>query len=203
MRSRLLLFAPVMLLGLACGGDATPTTKPGGAARYPVVVLDTSMGAIKVELYPEKAPRTVANFLRYVDSKHYDNTIFHRVIPHFMIQGGGFTSLQGVTTPQQFQAREKPTGPPIPNESGNGLANLRGTIAMARTEDLDSATAQFFINVEDKPHLDEGRYCVFGKVIDGMEVVDTINAVPTRILFRGLGDVPADDVVIKSIRRAP
>ncbi len=165
------------------------------AADSPVVVMETSMGKIKIELYPDKAPITVKNFLGYVDDKFYDGTIFHRVIPDFMIQGGGFEP--GMT--------EKKTRDQIKNESSNGLSNTRGTIAMARTSAPDSATAQFYINVKDNDALNKAPgkagYCVFGKVIDGMDVVEKIRAVPTG--NKGPhGDVPKDDVIIKSVRRA-
>ncbi len=158
----------------------------------PQVVMETSLGTIKLELDDVKAPLTVANFLSYVDEKFYDNTIFHRVIPDFMIQGGGFAS----------GLRQKTTKAPIKNESPNSLSNLRGSIAMARTSDLDSATAQFFINVVDNSrNLDRPRYCVFGKVIEGMDVVDKIKAVATA--RRGMHEnVPVKDVVIQSVRRA-
>jgi cyclophilin family peptidyl-prolyl cis-trans isomerase len=158
----------------------------------PQVVMETSLGTVKLELDEAKAPVTVANFLSYVDEKFYDNTVFHRVIPDFMIQGGGF--LTGL--------RQKTTKAPIKNESPNGLSNVRGTIAMARTNNPDSATAQFFINVVDNSHsLDRPRYCVFGKVIEGMDVVDKIKAVATE--RRGLHEnVPVKDVVITSVRRA-
>jgi cyclophilin family peptidyl-prolyl cis-trans isomerase len=161
-------------------------------AENPVVAINTSVGTIKVELFPDKAPGTVKNFLDYADDKFYDGTIFHRVIKTFMIQGGGME--QGL--------REKRTKAPIKNESANGLSNQRGTIAMARTNVPDSATSQFFINVKDNTFLDKAQaqdgvgYCVFGKVIDGMDVVDKIKDVKTR-----RGDVPLEDVVIKSIRR--
>ena len=156
----------------------------------PVVVMETSLGTIKIELNEEKAPITVQNFLSYVDDSFFDNTIFHRVIDGFMIQGGGF----------EPGMKQKKTKAPIKNESG--LSNLRGTIAMARTNDPDSATAQFFINVSDNAgSLDKPRYCVFGKVILGMEVVDKIKAVKTGSKA-GHGDVPVQDVVIKSVRRA-
>ncbi|MCS6997758.1 MAG: peptidylprolyl isomerase, partial [Casimicrobiaceae bacterium] len=145
-------------------------------AEAPRVELRTSLGAITIELYPDKAPRTVENFLRYVKEGFYDGTIFHRVIPKFMIQGGGFT-------PDFVQ---KPTRPPIRNEADNGLKNATGTIAMARTSDPHSATAQFFINVADNRELDfryptqEGwGYCVFGRVVKGMEVVERIARVKT------------------------
>ncbi len=191
------------LLALAVAG----VVAAGATAANPVVVMETSMGPIKIELYPDKAPVTVKNFLAYVDDKFYDNTIFHRVMGKensdrdFMIQGGGFTT----------DKKEKQTKAPIKNESGNGLSNTRGTIAMARTRDPNSATAQFFINVGDNRQLDRagGGYAVFGKVIDGMEVVDKIKAVRTgeAVLQTPHGplpaeNVPVENVVIKSIRRA-
>ena len=155
------------------------------------VLIETSQGTIKAELDGDKAPITVANFLSYVDDKFYDGTVFHRVIPDFMIQGGGF----------EPGMKQKKTKAAIKNESPNGLSNKRGTIAMARLPDPDSATAQFFINVEDNARgLDSQRYCVFGKVVDGLDVVDKIKAVETGT--RGIHrDVPVKDVVIESIRR--
>ena len=163
-------------------------------AKAPQVVIETSMGTVVVELNPEKAPITVKNFLQYVDAKHYDGLIFHRVIPTFMIQGGGFDA----------ELVKKETRGPIKLEAGNGLSNLRGTIAMARTAVRDSATNQFFINVKDNRQLDAGGggYAVFGTVIRGMEVVDKIKAVPTTTR-RQYANVPVTPVVIKSIRRAP
>jgi cyclophilin family peptidyl-prolyl cis-trans isomerase len=178
----------VLVLGFAVGLVGCSD----GPEKNPVVVMETSMGTIKIELYEKKAPRTVKNFLDYVDEKHYDGTIFHRVIPDFMIQGGGMTP----------NMKEKPTRAPIGNESNNGLKNERGTIAMARTDEPDSATSQFFINVKNNNFLDRDKardghgYCVFGKVIEGMDVVDKIRFVPT-----GRGDVPQEDVLIKSVRR--
>ncbi len=159
-----------------------------GTALAQKVRLETSMGDIVVELDPAKAPKSVANFLQYVKAGHYDGTIFHRVIDNFMIQGGGMTA----------DMKEKETRRPIPLESRNGLMNQRGTIAMARTPDPNSATAQFFINVKDNAFLDQPNardgngYAVFGKVVQGMDVVDKIKAVPT-----GPGDVPQQPVVIK------
>jgi peptidyl-prolyl cis-trans isomerase A (cyclophilin A) len=134
--------------------------------------MATSAGDIVIELDAAKAPGTVANFLGYVRSGHYDGTVFHRVIDGFMIQGGGMDA----------RLREKPTKAPIKLEAGNGLSNVRGTLAMARTSNPDSATAQFFINVADNPRLDSfgGGYAVFGRVIEGMDVVDRIRAVPTQ-----------------------
>jgi peptidyl-prolyl cis-trans isomerase A (cyclophilin A) len=153
------------------------------------VKLVTTMGDIVIELDAAKAPKTVDNFLQYVKSGHYDGTIFHRVIDGFMIQGGGMTA----------DMNQKPTRAAIPLESRNGLVNARGTVAMARTNDPNSATAQFFINVKDNDFLDASKardgngYAVFGKVVSGMDVVDKIKAVPT-----GPGDVPLQPVVIKS-----
>ena len=173
--------------GIVFGAD---TASKGG---NPVVLLETSQGKIKVELYPEQAPVSVKNFLAYVKEGHYDGLIFHRVIREFMVQGGGFT--------KEMKER-KPAHPPIKNEAGNGLRNDRGTIAMARTGVVDSATAQFFINVVNNDflnHVDETPrgfgYAVFGKVIEGMDVVDKIRAVPTgRVsMFQ---DVPKDAVTI-------
>jgi peptidyl-prolyl cis-trans isomerase B (cyclophilin B) len=156
-----------------------------------LVVMETSLGPIKLELNGDQAPVTVTNFLSYVDDRFYDNTIFHRVINGFMIQGGGF----------EPGMRQKKTKPPIKNESGNGLKNSRGAIAMARTNDLDSATSQFFINVVDNDFLDKNQYCVFGKVTEGLDVLDKIKAVKTATKA-GHGDVPVQDVTILSVRRA-
>jgi cyclophilin family peptidyl-prolyl cis-trans isomerase len=184
------------------------TEKINPDAKYPVVVMETSMGTIKIELDDGHAPNTVKNFLTYVDDKFYDGTIFHRVIEDFMIQGGGFKpELKDANSLDAIKASEKTTRAPIKNESPNGLSNVRGSIAMARTNNLDSATAQFYINVEDNSaKLDRPRYCVFGKVIDGMDVVDKIRKVKTKaITIQGrpaMGDVPEENVVIKSVRRA-
>ena len=161
------------------------------------VRLETTKGIIVIELDSKAAPKTTANFLAYVDKGFYDNTIFHRVIRGFMIQGGGFTA----------DMRQKPTQAPIQNEADNGLKNKIGTIAMARTGDPHSATAQFFINVADNGFLDhksktpqEWGYCVFGKVIEGLEVVRAIEALPTTT--QGLHqNVPVEPLVIKSAKR--
>jgi len=158
-----------------------------------MVVLDTNHGRISIELDQEHAPKTVANFLEYVRAGHFDNTLFHRVIDGFMIQGGGFTP----------DFRQKPTRAPIENEAGNGLKNARYSVAMARTNDPHSATAQFFINVADNAFLDHRSrdtsgwgYCVFGRVVGGTDVVDRIKAVPTG--NRGAHqNVPTQDVVIE------
>jgi peptidyl-prolyl cis-trans isomerase B (cyclophilin B) len=164
--------------------------------KNPVVVMDTSHGKITIELFADKAPITVKNFLQYVDDKHYDGTIFHRVIEDFMIQGGGM----------EPGLREKRTRDPIKNESDNGLPNERGTLAMARTNVPDSATSQFFINVKYNDFLDRAKardkvgYAVFGKVIDGMEIVDKIRKVETATRG-GHENVPVQDVFIRSVRR--
>jgi peptidyl-prolyl cis-trans isomerase A (cyclophilin A) len=164
----------------------------------PMVIIKTSKGDIKVELDAAKAPITVKNFLAYVDSGHYNGTIFHRVIDGFMIQGGGFTK----------DMNQKPTKAPIKNEAANGLKNKRGTLAMARTGVIDSATSQFFINVIDNAFLDHTAptqqgfgYCVFAKVVEGMEVVDAIKSVPTG--SKGpFQDVPTEAVEIVEVVRA-
>jgi peptidyl-prolyl cis-trans isomerase A (cyclophilin A) len=161
-------------------------------AVNPVVVLSTSLGDIKIELDAKRAPISTKNFLSYVDSGHYDGTIFHRVIPDFMIQGGGMDA----------DMREKATGKPIKNESGNGLKNERGTIAMARTMDPNSATAQFFINHKTNAFLDQGAgYAVFGRVISGMTVVDSIAGVKTTTK-NGHQNVPLMPITIKKAKRA-
>ena len=179
----------ILLLTLAAAVLAISNTR--GGEKNPVVVMETSLGTIKIELDQEKAPITVKNFLNYVDDKFYDGTIFHRVISNFMIQGGGL----------EPGLKEKKTKDPIKNEAGNGLSNTRGTIAMARLRDPDSATAQFYINVVNNNNLDPARYCVFGKVIDGMDVVDKIRNVTTTTKGR-FENVPEEDVTIKSVRRA-
>lgn len=185
------IVAMALVFAFSCGAAlAADTPKRGG---NPVVLLETSMGSIKVKLHPDKAPVTVENFLRYVKEGHYDGLIFHRVIGNFMIQGGGFT-------PEMQEKR--PAYPPIRNEAGNGLSNDRGTIAMARTNVVDSATAQFFINTVNNDflnHADETPrgfgYAVFGEVVEGLDVVDKIRNVPTgRVgMFQ---DVPKEPVTI-------
>jgi peptidyl-prolyl cis-trans isomerase B (cyclophilin B) len=166
-------------------------------AANPIVVMETSMGSVEIELNEEKAPISVKNFLEYVDSGFYSGTIFHRVINGFMIQGGGFLPNMS----------EKKNRAPIKNEAGNGLTNDAGTIAMARTSDLNSATSQFYINVNDNTSLnhrsesaDGFGYAVFGKVTTGMHVVNRIKMVKTGMM-NGMGDVPMDTVLIKSITR--
>ncbi len=156
-------------------------------AANPKVLIKTTMGDITLELYPAKAPITVKNILSYVDAKHYDGLIFHRVIPGFMIQCGGYTA----------DMHEKATNPPIKNEAGNGLKNARGSAAMARTQALDTATAQFYINLVDNFGLDDMKYAVFGQVIAGMDVVDAIAKVKTGSK-RGHADVPVEPITILS-----
>jgi cyclophilin family peptidyl-prolyl cis-trans isomerase len=174
--------------------SAAATATGAALAADPQVDLRTSMGTIRLELYPEKAPKSVENFLKYVKDGHYDGTIFHRVIPGFMVQGGGFDA----------QMKQKPTRPPVPIESKNGLKNEVGTVAMARTSDPNSATAQFFINVSKNdflnyPGQDGNGYTVFGKVVDGMDVVNKIVGVPTG--NKGMHqNVPNTPVVIESAK---
>jgi peptidyl-prolyl cis-trans isomerase A (cyclophilin A) len=160
---------PHTLRGLLCALALLATLSPALAQK---VRLATSAGDIVLELDAEKAPKTVANFLQYVRAGHYDGTIFHRVIDNFMIQGGGYKA----------DLVERQTRAPVELEAGRGLSNVRGSVAMARTSDPNSATAQFFINLVDNPRLDSlgGGYATFGRVVEGLEVVDQIRAVPTR-----------------------
>lgn len=163
-------------------------------ANKPHVLLDTDMGQIEVELDGDKAPISTQNFLAYVDKGFYSGTQFHRVIPGFMVQGGGYDA----------NMREKPTQAPIKNEADNGLRNLTGTLAMARTADVNSATSQFFINVNDNDFLDHGGrdfgYAVFGKVVKGMDVVTHIVQSPTTTRA-GMQNVPSQPIMIKSAKR--
>lgn len=166
------------------------------AGDNPAVVIETSMGNITVEVYPDRAPKSVENFLGYVKDGFYEGTVFHRVIRGFMIQGGGLTA----------DLQRKPTRAPVENEASNGLKNERGTVAMARTADIHSATSQFFINTVNNRALDhkgmgagDYGYCVFGKVMEGMDVVDAIEKVKTGTK-NGYKDVPVEPVVIKSVR---
>ena len=210
----LALLLPAFALAQTSTAPAKPAAKAPAKAAAPAkkapeapaneadktaskVLIKTNLGEMTVELYPDKAPKTVENFLTYVNAKFYDGTIFHRVIDNFMIQGGGFTP----------DLRQKATRPAIANEAKNGLSNSRGTLAMARTGDPNSATAQFFINVVDNPRLDYTSdangstwgYCVFGKVISGLDVVDKIKAVPTGAQGPFKSDVPTTPVVIEKI----
>lgn len=193
-RALLLAAASLLLLGELHAQNAPIAPDAPVPASPPRVRLSTSAGDIVLELYPDKAPKTVENFLQYVGDKHYDGTIFHRVIDGFMIQGGGMSA----------DLRQKPTRPPIPIESTNGLRNDRYTVAMARTSNPHSATAQFFINVGDNvflnhtgPNPQGWGYTVFGKVIAGMEVVDKIRGVATdnQGMFQNVPRVP---IVINS-----
>lgn len=184
----------ILVLCLALLAPLFTNAADTAAPANPRVVIKTSEGDITLQLYADKAPVTVANFLGYVDSGFYNGTIFHRVIPNFMIQGGGFGP----------DMKEKRTGDPIANESNNGLSNARGTIAMARTSNPDSATSQFFINQRANARLDwvEGQpgYTVFGEVIQGMDIVDFIATAPTGRV-RGMADVPQQPIVIQEIVR--
>ncbi len=194
-------FAQLLPVALLAVGFATAQETPAPAGAAPAaakvvkVTMETSKGTIEVELDAAKAPLSVANFVAYAKKGHYDGTTFHRVIPGFMVQGGGFT-------PDMAQ---KKTDAPIKNEGGNGLLNKRGTLAMARTPIPDSATSQFFINVADNSMLDRANsgdgvgYAVFGKVTKGMEVADAIVGVPTATKG-GHRDVPAEPIIIKSVK---
>lgn len=175
--------------------SATTSTEAPAPSK---VLLKTSLGDITLELYADKAPKSVENFLTYVKLGFYDGTVFHRVIANFMIQGGGFTP----------DLRQKKTRAPVVNESKNGLSNLRGTLAMARTADPNSATAQFFINTVDNPRLDYAGdanpgYCVFGKVVSGLDVVDKIRAVQTGAQGPFPSDVPTTAVTIEKATLLP
>ena len=186
------------VLGLAvCSAQsdekpAAPAAAP--KADHPVVAVTTSLGAFELELDAKRAPVSVENFLQYVDAGFYDGTIFHRVIPGFMIQGGGFDGSM----------KQKPMRAPIQNEAANGAKNVTGTIAMARTNDPNSATAQFFVNLVDNEFLNHGSrdfgYAVFGRVSSGMDVVQKISAAPTGSRG-GHQNVPLEAVTIESIRR--
>ncbi len=180
---------------------AGATAEQAAPAPSPRVLLRTSEGDITIELAADKAPKSVANFLDYVKLKHYDGTMFHRVIDNFMVQGGGFGP----------DLKQKPTRPPVQNEADNGLSNLRGTVAMARTNDPHSATSQFFINVVDNNRLDfvakdngfTWGYTVFGKVVAGMDVIDKIKATPTGPGGPFPRDVPVTPIVIQSAEILP
>jgi len=192
------------IIGISAGCNVsrlepgTPAAKTAEKETTTMITIKTSMGEIKAELFDKQAPETVKNFNNYVDAKFFNDTIFHRVIPGFMIQGGGFTT----------SFSEKPTKSPVVNEAGNGLNNKRGTLAMARTDVINSATSQFFINLADNAFLDHKDntaggfgYCVFGKVTEGLDVIDKIASVKTG--SRGPhDDVPVDNVVILSIERS-
>jgi peptidyl-prolyl cis-trans isomerase A (cyclophilin A) len=187
---------PALTLALVV---ATFSVKGDTPVKNPTVVVKTSMGSFTIELDAAKAPETVKNFLAYVNAKHYDGTVFHRVIDGFMIQGGGFA----------VDKTQKKVNAPIKNESSNGLQNKVGTLAMARTGDPNSATAQFFINVKDNAFLDKAQsqdgfgYCVFGKVTDGMDVVNKIKSTPTSNQGGAFVNAPVTPVIIESARVQP
>ena len=187
------IYSALVIVAMTCAASGCDKK----AVDNPQITLETSSGKIILELYPDRAPETVKNFIAYIDSEFYNDTVFHRVIPNFMIQGGGFTAGM----------RRKPTQMPIKNEADNGLKNERGTIAMARTADPDSATAQFFINTVNNEFLNHKSkdskgwgYAVFGRVAEGMDVVDAIAGVKTgtRGAYR---DVPIEPVIIRKAQR--
>ena len=161
-----------------------------------MIRFETTLGDFTIEFYEKEAPESVANFKRYIDDGFFDGTIFHRIVPGFVIQGGGFTE----------DMSQKRTKPPVKNEADNGLKNSRGTLSMARTSDINSATSQFFVNLKDNDFLDNSRgnfgYAVFARVTQGMDVVDKIAAVETS-RKRGFDDVPVDAVIMKSVRQVP
>jgi cyclophilin family peptidyl-prolyl cis-trans isomerase len=186
-----LIFSVTVLLSLHAIADEAATAPPN-----PQVIIKTNQGDITLRLFADKSPITVANFLGYVDSGHYSGTLFHRVIPKFMVQGGGY--MPDMT--------EKAVRPPIVNESKNRLHNVRGSVAMARTNDPDSATAQFFINQRTNLQLDwtprKAGYTVFGEVIDGMSTVDFMASAP-RTTVSGHDNVPVEPIIIQKIVRQP
>ena len=189
----MIIVTALFAVAVAAAPAATALQAPAATASGPVVVLETTMGNIRIALDEQKAPITVKNFLTYTRAGHYDGTIFHRVIPRFMVQGGGMDAAM----------KEKATRPPIKNEAANKLRNDRGTVAMARTAEPNSATAQFFINVKDNHRLDFGiggaGYAVFGAVVEGMDVVDKIVSVQTTSKS-GYENVPVTAVLIKTAR---
>lgn len=189
------MLVKLVLVSFLCLAAMAATASPAAAAGNPTIVVETSMGAFEIELFADKAPKTVANILAYVDDKFYDGLIVHRVISTFMVQMGGLDA----------KLKTKETKAQIKNESTNGLSNKLGTVAMARTGEPDSATSQFYVNVVDNDALDRANYqdgvgyCVFGKVTKGMDVVKKIRDVKTETRS-GMKNVPVDDVTIKSVR---
>ena len=189
------MLVKLVLVSFLCLAAMAATASPAAAAGNPTIVVETSMGAFEIELFADKAPKTVANILAYVDDKFYDGLIVHRVISTFMVQMGGLNA----------KLKTKETKAQIKNESSNGLSNKLGTVAMARTGEPDSATSQFYVNVVDNDGLDRANYqdgvgyCVFGKVTKGMEVVNKIRDVKTETRS-GMKNVPVEDVTIKSVR---
>ncbi len=197
MTRRLFLALKLATLALFLSTTALAESEPTKKIENPQVLFETNLGTFIMELYPDKAPNTVKNFLMYVNDGFYDGTIFHRVIPNFMVQGGGFTA----------DMKKKPTRDPISNEADNGLRNTVGTVAMARTSDPHSATAQFFINVAKNSFLDYREktnrawgYAVFGRVIKGMKTVNKIRTSPTGKV-KGMIDVPRETVTIIKARQ--
>ena len=192
---KLSVTASILFFFSACSADEKQSTAKTTTVNDSenTVILLTNKGNIKLKLYPEKAPITVKNFLSYIDSGFYNNTIFHRIIPGFVIQGGGFSK----------EMDRKKTLSPIKNEADNGLKNLRGTLSMARTNIVNSATSQFFINLKDNNSLDHGSrdfgYAVFAEVIEGMEIVDKIASVQTT--NSPMPNIPVEQVVIESVKR--
>lgn len=208
LRSIIITVAAIIISAVTLFAQQTKATKVDQSKGDPIVIMKTSMGNVKIELFEDKAPITVKNFLSYIDEKYFNGTVFHRVIKGFMIQGGGFEASDTI--------KQKPTKAQIKNESDNGLKNDRGTLAMARTNDPNSATSQFFINVVDNAFLNRSDgnpgYAVFGKVIEGMDVVDKIRTVktgsfPAISLYQGkeikqqMQDMPETKVLIESISR--
>jgi peptidyl-prolyl cis-trans isomerase A (cyclophilin A) len=192
-----ILFTTLSLVFVGSALTTNANGSAGPAPKNPVIVMQTSMGDIKIELYPDKAPITVKNFLDYARIGFYNGTIFHRVMRGFVIQGGGVTP----------DLKEKATRAPIKNEAANGLLNNRGTISMAREEEPDTASAQFFINLVDNARLNHhgntGRamgYAVFGKVIEGMDVVDKIGTSPTKAVNKEYANVPMTMIILKSVK---
>lgn len=196
-RTCILIAAILITLSLTIFASEQAKTEKKAAAKNPIVVMETTMGSIKIELFADKAPITTKNFLDYVNLGFYTGTVFHRVEPRFVIQGGGY--LENLTA--------KPTLPAIKNESKNGLKNLRGTLSMARYSDPNSATSQFFINLNDNSNLDpsssDAGYAVFGKVVEGMDVVDKIAAAKTVVKNASFPTFPAPPIVVKSAKVAP
>jgi cyclophilin family peptidyl-prolyl cis-trans isomerase len=189
------MLIPACLIGLLLQAPTPAPAPPQAATGNPVAVIETNLGSITIELFKDRAPVSVENFLQYASEGFYSGTIFHRVVPGYVIQGGGFTP----------ELVEKGTRPPIQNEATNGLSNRRGTVAMARTRALRSATSQFYINLADNTSLDhrgfspdDFGYAVFGRVLSGLEVVDKIGAVKTGTR-EGMDDVPATPVIITSV----
>lgn len=190
-----LAFAVSLAGGVAAQEKAAESTQE--KAGNPMVLMKTNMGSIKIELFEKEAPLTVKNFLNYVDKKFYEGTTFHRIVPGFVIQGGGFDK----------DMMKKATLEPIKNEATNGLKNLKGTLSMARTSDINSATSQFFVNLKDNAALDHTDvtsrgygYAVFGKVVEGMEIVEKIAKAKTTIKA-GMKDVPEKPIIIESVTR--